>query len=193
MPGKRSSVTDHQNGFTLLELLIVMALLAVVLALAVPAYQSTIATNSILSESNNLYGDILFIRNEAIKRGQVVLLCPSSNGNSCNTSVSNNTNWATGWLALVAANNSCGDSTGTILRQQKAFTSGDSASYSNAGNTTLCFNRMGYVPSGNVGMVSFNTPGNIAANRRCVVLAAVGHPQILSSGQTDTTGQYSCP
>ena len=193
MPGKRPSPMHPDNGFTLLELLVVMALLAVVLALAVPAYQSTIAVNAILSESNNLYGDILFARNEAIKRGQVVLLCPSSNGGSCNAASAGGANWATGWLVLVAATGSCADSTGTLLRQQKAFTSGDSASYSNSAYPALCFNRMGYAPSANVGMVTFNTSSGLAADRRCVALAAVGHPQILSSGQTDTTGQYACP
>lgn len=183
---------DEERGFTLLELLIVMALLGLVLAFAVPAYQRTVATNALLSESGNLYGDVLFARNEAIKRGQVVLVCPSSNGTSCNGSGSN-TNWATGWIVLVAANNSCGDSGGTVLRLQKAFASGDSAVYSNGANPALCFNRMGYAPTANVGMLTFNTADNAAANRRCLALAAVGHPQMLGSGQTDATGQFTCP
>ncbi|KJH68887.1 hypothetical protein VL04_06120 [Chromobacterium violaceum] len=187
------SIMDKKQGFTLLELLIVMALLAIVLAFAVPAYQSTVSSNAVMSESNNLYGDILSARNEALKRGQVVLVCPSSDGANCNTVAPASTNWAGGWIVLQAVNNSCADTSGTVLRRQQAFGSGDSAVYSNSAYPSLCFNRMGYAPSSNVGMLTFNTPANQASSRRCVALAAVGHPQVLASGQTDSTGQYTCP
>ncbi|UTH74329.1 GspH/FimT family protein [Chromobacterium sp. IIBBL 290-4] len=183
---------DRTQGFTLMELLIVMALLAVVLALAVPSYRNTIAANNILSESNNLLGDLLLARNEAIKRGQVMLVCASSNGTGCN-GASTATNFASGWVVMLAANNSCGDTTGTVLRRQAGFSSGDSASYGNTSNTSFCFNRLGYAPSANTGMVTFNTSSSLQASRRCLALGAVGHPQILSSGQTDASGLFSCP
>lgn len=171
----------------------VMALLAIVLAFAVPAYQSTVAANAVMSESNSLYGDVLLARNEALKRGQTVLVCPSADGSSCNAGSPANLNWAGGWIALQAVNGNCTDTSGTVLRRQQALTSGDSAAYSNSASPYLCFNRMGYAPSGYVGMVTFNAPGNPASSRRCVAIAAVGHPQVLISGQSDNTGQYTCP
>ncbi|MDE1711264.1 GspH/FimT family pseudopilin [Chromobacterium amazonense] len=186
----------HQNGFTLLELMMVIAILAITLAFAVPAYQSTIAAESIQAESNNLYGDILYARNEALRQGQYVLVCQSTDNQTCDAS-GGSANWAVGWIVTTGA--SCANgSNGTVLRKQKAFSSKDTANYTNlasppvAGTTPFCFNRMGYAASANTGKVVIRSTSNTSATPYCVIVEASGHPLSLRGGQTSPSGM-TCP
>ncbi|POZ60501.1 GspH/FimT family pseudopilin [Chromobacterium alticapitis] len=191
----------QHNGFTLLELMMVIAILAIILAFAVPAYQNTVAMESIQAESSNLYSDILYARSEAIKQGQYVLVCQSSNSGTvsptCDAAGGNSADWKVGWI--VTTGSSCVDGTnGSVLRKQKAFSSKDSAAYTNlanppaSGTTPFCFNRMGYSASANTGKVAVSSAASASATKYCVVVEAYGHPAILRQGQTTPTGT-TCP
>nr|WP_168209702.1 GspH/FimT family pseudopilin [Chromobacterium paludis] len=176
--------------------MMVIAILAITVAFAVPAYQNTIAMESIQAESSNLYTDILYARSEAIKQGRFVLVCQSSNGAACDAAGSG-ADWKVGWI--VTSGNSCANGTGgTVLRKQASFSSTDTAAYTNlaatpaAGTTPFCFNRMGYAPSANTGKVVVRSVSNASATPYCVVVEAYGHPAILRGGQTSQAGT-ACP
>ena len=66
-------------GFTLVELVTVMTIVAVLMALGVPSYQYVTNANRISSEVNGLLGDMQYARSEAIKEGQTVTICSSAN------------------------------------------------------------------------------------------------------------------
>lgn len=59
---------DNQRGFTLIELIIAMAVLAVVVGVAFPSFQSLIAEQRVKAASEGLAMSILYARSEAIKR-----------------------------------------------------------------------------------------------------------------------------
>ncbi len=65
------------NGFTLIEMMIAIAIGAILLAIGVPSFSHTINKNRIAATSSNLLSDILFTRNEAIKRNSRVVLVKS--------------------------------------------------------------------------------------------------------------------
>ena len=71
---------------TLLELLTVIAVIAVLMAIAVPSFVSLTQTNRVAGEINALAGDLQFARAEAIKEGLPVSLCVA---NAAGTSCSN--------------------------------------------------------------------------------------------------------
>ncbi len=174
------------QGFSLIELITTMAIAGIFMAIAIPSYQSIISSTGISAEVNDLYRDLEFARSEATKRGLNVAVCPSSNGSSCSTQAS----WASGWIVMVPSAGSCVNTTGTVLRIKQTFTSKDTAAYtpSQAGQTSLCFNRMGFVPTSNLGMFTFNTTPANNSTKRCLAVSAVGHVQILQQGQTDVAG-----
>ncbi|MGS1078356.1 GspH/FimT family pseudopilin [Pseudoxanthomonas beigongshangi] len=71
------------GGFTLIELLIALAVLAVALTLAAPSFQDLIARNRVTAAANELVASLQIARTEAIRRNKRVVLCPSTNGTSC--------------------------------------------------------------------------------------------------------------
>lgn len=96
-PVIRWSTGRIQQGFTLAELMITMAIMAILLSLAIPSFNSTIRDNRILTAGNALVAAVAQTRSEAVKRGSMVSMCPSTNGTSCNGGA----NWAGGWIIYV--------------------------------------------------------------------------------------------
>ena len=105
---------NHEGGFTLVELVITMAVLAIVLSMAVPSFKDMIANSRSTSLASELSAAVNFARSEAVKRVKRVTICPSSNGTSCLTS----SDWAKGWLVFVdkAASDSAAVEVETVLK-----------------------------------------------------------------------------
>lgn len=82
----------RQQGVTLVELLIVVALLAIVAQVALPAWQSFVAKNRSLALQHSVERAVHLARAQAITKRITVELCGSSNGISCSS------NWSGGWL-----------------------------------------------------------------------------------------------
>ena len=85
----------HQAGLTLIELMIGIAVLAIVLTLAVPAFNTIIQTNRVAAQANNLSTGFAYARAEAIKRTNTVSICAR---NPANNSCGND--WAEGWVVF---------------------------------------------------------------------------------------------
>lgn len=88
---------DEVRGFTLIELMFVVALVAIGTVIAVPSLRSMIHNNRAAAQANELVSALNFARSEAVKRGGNVSVCarPSS-GDGCS-----GTDWAQGWLVIV--------------------------------------------------------------------------------------------
>ena len=74
---------NRKKGFTLVELLITIALMAVISALAAPSFQALIKKYKIALEARRVLATLNFTRMEAVKRNSLVSLCPSSDGLAC--------------------------------------------------------------------------------------------------------------
>jgi len=89
------------RGFTLIELMVTLAVAAILLTVAVPNFREFIERNRVSSTTNILVGALQLARSEAIKRGNYpVILCKSSNGTSCSSSAA----WKDGWLLYADTN-----------------------------------------------------------------------------------------
>ena len=86
----------NMGGFSLMELLVVIAILAILTTLAVPSFQSMIASSSIRTATNDLMATLAQARSNAIRRGARVTVCKSANGSQCTTSG----DWAQGWIVF---------------------------------------------------------------------------------------------
>ena len=90
----------HLAGFTIIELMLTLAVAAVVLTIGVPSFQGLLERNQLTSNINRFISSLALARSEAIKRNQTVVVCPSSNGSSCN----NVGGYDNGWIIFVDSN-----------------------------------------------------------------------------------------
>ena len=97
-------------GFTLLELIVTLALAAIIITVAVPAFQETMRRNRRATQANDLVSALSLARSEAIKRGEMVTICRSSDQTDCTAGA----NWEDGWLVFVDSNTAAGDAIGTL-------------------------------------------------------------------------------
>lgn len=87
---------SNSSGFTLVELLVVVALVAVLLALATPGYRNMQVRNSIRALVNDYTLSVYFARTEAVRQNAAVTICPSTDGATCT-----NSSLEGGWVVFV--------------------------------------------------------------------------------------------
>lgn len=71
------------RGFTLLDLLVTLAVASLLLVLAVPAFSSLVRHGRLVAITNDLFSALYLARSEAVRRGTPVALCKSADQESC--------------------------------------------------------------------------------------------------------------
>lgn len=74
---------SRTRGFTLLELLVTLALVAILAALAAPSFTTLINSNRLSGAANDIVAALQVARMEAVRRGENVVICPSADGATC--------------------------------------------------------------------------------------------------------------
>ena len=85
-----------ERGFTLVELMVVISLIAIVTTLAVPSWRALQTRNAIRTLVNDYTLSLYFARSEAVRLNSPVTLCPSNDGATCTDSALEN-----GWVVFV--------------------------------------------------------------------------------------------
>ncbi|HHI93919.1 MAG TPA: prepilin-type N-terminal cleavage/methylation domain-containing protein [Gammaproteobacteria bacterium] len=174
-----------EAGFTLLELIITMAIAAILLTMAVPSFQTTIANNRLATQTNNLVTDINIARSEAVKRGTDVVLCSSADPNAAApTCIGNGNAWTSGWIVFV---NGTGDTnpnqfataTDTLIKVSQAI--GGTATILTAGAlNTFTYNGNGAnAAAANADFFICDDRGEAFA--RQVQIRPTGRPRLIGS------------
>lgn len=107
----------RNTGFTLVELMITVAVLAVMLTIGFPSFQSVLRSNRIATATNEMIASMSLARSEAIKNTHGAGVCASTAGADCDGA-----SWGDGWLVWDDTNgDGVLDDGETVLR----FTAGN--------------------------------------------------------------------
>ena len=100
------------QGFTFVELIVALAVAAILMGTAVPSFTSLMNSNRLATQANDLLGAIMIARSEAIRLNRRVILCSSDDGATCSVASGR---W-NGWLVFADNNRNDTPDSGEVLR-----------------------------------------------------------------------------
>jgi type IV fimbrial biogenesis protein FimT len=136
--------SEYNSGFTLVELMIVVAIVGILAAIGAPSFQDMLNQTRASGLANELAASLNLARSEAIKRGTQVSVCKSGNITAASPTCSTAANWQNGWLVFVDTSTS-GTFDGTDTRLKVGQPSNSSAAITFNNNSD---NYISYLPSG---------------------------------------------
>lgn len=198
----------HFYGFTLVELMVTLAVFAIVTVLAFPGFKLYQQNSNRVTQINDLIASFNLARSEAVRRNLPVSVCASANQATCNKI----NNWTTGWIVFVDDNqNGTTDTTDgngifdtaageTTLLQAHGRLSGANLTYTDiaSGAVAVMFNARGIptvfdAAAKKTASATFmrcddrrHTDSNPDANARAIILTASGRTRL--SRDSDKNG-----
>ncbi|HEX2826036.1 MAG TPA: GspH/FimT family protein [Burkholderiales bacterium] len=145
-------VSARARGFTVVEVLVVMAVFAIVAGLAGPALSEMVANQQVRAAAYDLHAALTIARSEALTRNSAVTVAPVGG------------DWARGWSLTEAG--------GTVLRRQNAY-----PRVSLSGPSQVIFSGDGR-PDSTATPFGITSSGASATSYRCVRLRLAGRPAI---------------
>ena len=106
---------QYRSGFTLIELMVTIAIAAILIAVAIPSFAPTIASNRLTANANELVTALNLARSEAVKRGVSVTIRKVDGNSSTNNGSVATWNWENGWDVFTDADSDGNYEAGDIL------------------------------------------------------------------------------
>jgi type IV fimbrial biogenesis protein FimT len=97
---------EGQWGFTLIELMVTISIVAILLMVGIPSMQGLLERNAVSGHVNSFVGSVNLARSEAMKRGIPVVMCRSTNPDTtaAPTCLPDGAKWEGGWIVFADRN-----------------------------------------------------------------------------------------
>ena len=159
-----------QNGLTLAELVVTLSVMSILTVSGIGSLQHFIQENRMAAEINQFVTVLHLARNEAVKQGQRMLLCPSSDGHNCGYSK----DWVSGWL-LFASEDREHDNDEALLQAGSPISAGIRMSSSNY-RKRIVYQPDGRSPGTNTSFTFCDS--RLRAKPRVICLSNTGRPRL---------------
>ncbi len=146
----RKQTSMGEVGFTLIEMMVTLGVLAILVVLAVPSFNDFVRGQRVKTASFDVFAAMTYARSEALKRNTDVTVTPVAG------------DWSKGWTVVAGT---------TTLRQQQAYP--DSVAIS--GPTNITYRRDGRASSAGNVQVTPN-PASAGIAPRCISVDLSGRP-----------------
>lgn len=165
------NISDYRRaqGFTLVELMVTLAVSAILVGVGVPAFDTVMLNNKLRSYSTTLAASVQLARSEAAKRKTVVTMCVSTDGALCTDGT-----WEQGWILL---------SDGKVLKQFQALASEYKIMETTAKAISIDFEPTGMIDEPKLLKVCRYEP--VSTHEREVTISALGRTSVAET----TTGE----
>ena len=115
------SERDPGRGFTLVEALVVLAVLATLLGVAAPGLSGWRERQQLQAEAEDFWNSLMLARSQAMVQQERVVLCPAASATACDAQK----RWDQGWLVFVDRNhNDSRDADEPVLQSRGALPAG---------------------------------------------------------------------
>ncbi len=174
-------------GVTLIELMVGIALLAILASFAIPSYNYLVTNNRITTQTNRLLATLLYSRSEAAKRGVDVVTCwtdaPAADPPACGGAAGSG--WKDGWIVFVDNDGDDAFDVGeVVLRRESAIEGGNTI---DSDEDSVTYQPDGSIKTTKAALDSFNfcDAENNPMYTRSLRLVLSGRPRVQTTG--------SCP
>lgn len=150
------------RGFTLIELVVTVAIVAILATLAVPTMRDTVLNQQVKTAAFDVYSSLIYARSEAIKRNASINVVQEAGG------------WAAGWTVRLASDNS-------TLRTQAALSNTSVTGPAAA----ITYRRDGRLANAAAPSFTLDISGNSYVMKRCVTVDLSGRPNIMVDQNKD--------
>ena len=158
--GRNVPKLKKSAGFTLYELMVLVAVASVIISFGVPAFQSMVQNSRSVTHTNDLVTALNLGRSEATRRGAPIDLCASTDAATC----SGSNDWSSGWIARTPA--------GEVLRTWPARSGGAGVLTSNV--PSIRFQARGSLAAGVAPQLVMQLPHCSNDGRRVVTVNVAG-------------------
>lgn len=153
---------ERSRGFTLVELMVTIAILAILLGIALPDFRQMLASERVRSANSDMFSALIMARSEAIKRNSPVTIVPAVSG------------WNGGWTLQVGGN---------TVQTQNALNADVAVKQMDSSNTVVSATTVSFGGNGRPTPSSaditfiFSSAAIPAVTARCTSLTLTGLPE----------------
>lgn len=180
----------RHSGFTFLELIVAISIAAILAAISVPSFFTSMRNNRGVTDANALLALLTLARSTALQTDSTVSLCiATTTGGTPTCATGTGHTWNQGYILFIDPNNNGSYDTGdTLLRTEVPLSTGSTITYTTAATTpvtlsTLGFSGLGQLVSSASGgpQGHFDVkPSNASTGERYIVMRQIGRATVCA-------------
>ncbi|WP_283254759.1 GspH/FimT family pseudopilin [Luteimonas galliterrae] len=158
---------NRAKGFTLVELMTVIAIVAILAVIALPSFQGSLRSNRVATKTNEVLASVALARTEAIRSRSRGVVCTSADGGSCGG------DWNSGWLVWSDLDNS-----GTVNGDEAVvrYVEGNPKLLVAGSAALIAFDGRGRAVGGQQTVAV--RPDDVEEPARCITIGATGQTRV---------------